>query len=91
MKNPYNCQSSSGSARIRAKIRLTVTVVVNGSPIPSVTGRLPRGGSESRAMSLLRLRCTRLNGPATAGVSRCSASSTPATVRSWVAVSRALC
>ena len=55
MKKPYACNSSTGNDRISAKISVTVTVVVNGSPIPSVTGRSPCGGTDSRLTSRCRL------------------------------------
>jgi hypothetical protein len=34
-----------------AKISVTVRVVVNGSPMPKVTGRSPVGGTDSAVMS----------------------------------------
>ena len=40
-RKPYASYSRIGNDRISAKINETASVVVNGSPIPSVTGLLP--------------------------------------------------
>ena len=57
----------TGSDRISAKISVTVMVVVNGSPMPSVTGLSPVGGAESSVTSRCKLRRTRAIAAVTAG------------------------
>ena len=46
----------TGSARMKANSSATPIVVVNGSPIPSVTGLLPSGAFERRLDRLAQLR-----------------------------------
>ncbi len=45
-KKPYSWNRMIGSARMNAKISAMPIVVVNGSPMPSVTGLLPSGALE---------------------------------------------
>src|ERR1700722_18556333 len=77
---------------MNAKISATPIVVVNGSPIPSVTGLLPSGAFERRAIALCNCGLTAASALRVAGVAPLPGrSSVPTTLCSCVATVRALC
>ena len=81
-----------GSARMKAKISAMPIVVVNGSPIPSVTGLLPSGALDRLLIALSSCGATGASAARVAGDAplpgRCRA---PTTVCSCVATTRELC
>jgi hypothetical protein len=89
-KKPYSWKRMIGNARMNAKI--SAIVVVNGSPIPSVTGLLPSGALER---PLIALSSCGLEPASAARVAEETPlpgrSSAPVTAFSWVATTRALC
>ena len=89
---PYSSYRITGSARMNAKISVTPIVVVNGSPIPSVTGLSPSGARESPAIALSSAGHGASDARARAAEAPLPGrSSAPTTTCSWVATTRALC